>query len=151
MASSPPGSASVCALQVIWVALVQHLSWQQTRPAPLLGCLSLRGPLGLSLGFYRAQVRRLDAAHFNCHLNCNASWGHPNMAGVLSGPAPPASPESLTISPAPHASTIPHQTAAKGSVHTRNPGWVRFRWVWARAVSSSPTRTVPLWNPRFSW
>jgi hypothetical protein len=26
----------------------------------------LAGPLGLALGFYRARVRRLDVAHFNC-------------------------------------------------------------------------------------
>ena len=31
----------------------------------MLGCQSLRGPLGLSLGFYRARVRCLDVAHFN--------------------------------------------------------------------------------------
>ena len=31
----------------------------------MLGCQSLRGPLGLSLGFYRARVRCLDVAHLN--------------------------------------------------------------------------------------
>ncbi|KAF8501093.1 hypothetical protein F5888DRAFT_1334090 [Russula emetica] len=61
--------ASACALQVIWVALVRHLSWQPIRPALVLGCLSSRGPLGLALGFYRARVRRLDVAHF-----CNQAW-----------------------------------------------------------------------------
>jgi hypothetical protein len=57
---------SVCALQAIWIALVRHLSWQPIRPVLLLGCLSSWGPLGLMLGFYRAQVRRPNAAHFNC-------------------------------------------------------------------------------------
>src|SRR6266566_3656055 len=58
--------ASACAPQVIWVALVWHLSWQPIRPVLVLGCLSSRGPLGLALGFYRELVRRLDITHSNC-------------------------------------------------------------------------------------
>lgn len=80
--------ASVCTLQVIWVALVWHLSG-------LCFCLvaHLRGGLlGLTLGFYRAQVRYLDVAHFDCHLNCKISWGQPRMARALSGHTSPASP-----------------------------------------------------------
>jgi hypothetical protein len=82
--------ASTFGLQVIWVAQVRHLSWQPIRLVLLLGCLSSWAPLCLTLGFYRAQVWRLDVAHFNC----KASWGQPSMTGVLSGHAPHALPES---------------------------------------------------------
>jgi hypothetical protein len=58
-----PRLASACVLQD---APVQHLSWWLIGPVLVLGCLSSRGPLGLALGFYRARVRRLDVAHFNC-------------------------------------------------------------------------------------
>ena len=51
--------ASTCALQGSRVA------WWPIRPAHVLGGLSLRGPLGLALGFYRAQVQRLDIARFD--------------------------------------------------------------------------------------
>ena len=82
--------ASACALQIMWVALVRHLSWQLIRPVLVLGCLSSRGPLGLALGFYRELVRRLDITH----SNCKGELGQPNMAGEHSCHAPPASPES---------------------------------------------------------
>ena len=68
----------------------------------LLGCLSLRGPLGLAPSSYLAQVRRLDVAYLNFRFYCKASWGHPSMTGVLSCHALPASLESLTISQTPH-------------------------------------------------
>jgi hypothetical protein len=83
--------ASTFGLQVIWVAQVQHLSWQPIRPVLLLGCLSSWVPLRLTLGFYHVQVWRLNVAHFNYKV----SWGQPSMTGVLSGHAPHALPESL--------------------------------------------------------
>jgi len=76
-ANSPSG------LQVpvrIWFALVRHLSWWPIRPAPVLGCLTSRGSLDLSLCFSRARVQRLDAAHFS-----KASLGQPSIAALLSG------------------------------------------------------------------
>ena len=57
--------ASACALQVIWVIIVWHLSWHLIRPA-VLTCLFSRGPLGPSLSFYHVRVRCLDVVHFNC-------------------------------------------------------------------------------------
>src|SRR5229473_1649758 len=58
--------AIACALQDIWVALVQHLSQRPIRHMLAFSCLSLWRPLGLALGFYRMWVRRLDLTHFNC-------------------------------------------------------------------------------------
>ena len=57
--------ASACVLQGVRVALARRHSGWLSRPAPVLGCLTSRGPLGPACGFYRARVRCLDVALIN--------------------------------------------------------------------------------------
>ncbi len=53
--------------------LVQQLPWQPIRPAFVLGCLSLQGPLGLLLGFYHAWVWCLDITLFDSKFELGAT------------------------------------------------------------------------------
>jgi hypothetical protein len=89
--------ASLCALQVIWVALVQYLSWQLTRPAPCSAACPCGGHLAFRLA---STVRRFGASTSPISSGISTArklqWGHPSMAGVLSGHALHASPESST-------------------------------------------------------
>jgi hypothetical protein len=56
--------ASACALQGNRAVLAQHVLRRPIRPVLVLGCRTLWGPLGVALGFYRAQVRCLNVALF---------------------------------------------------------------------------------------
>jgi hypothetical protein len=57
--------ASACALKGTRVVLAWDASSFPVGPTLVLGCLTLWGPLGLALGFYRARVRHLDVDFLN--------------------------------------------------------------------------------------
>ena len=76
MASSSSGPSGL-QVHVLFKALWSHLygAFRGGRSGlfPVLGCLSSRGPLGLSLALYRARVQHLDIACFDCKVELVAT------------------------------------------------------------------------------
>ena len=79
----------------IRTVLVQHPSWRSLRPAFVLDCLTLREPLGFTLGFTIIHAFGTSMSSFFVDSTARESWWQPGMPEMFSCHTPLLSSWSL--------------------------------------------------------